>query len=212
VRSASHSHVWHLIGSLALLVAGPASAHIPSLHGRLIDLIRRSDVIVLGTADKLQPVGARLVDVALTVDAVIVGTAPEGKLIFRGPIGMAPGERYVVFLRRSSSGFESVQPSGTIFPSRREDDADYRRSISSINQALHRDPAQQVDAVRAALIATLSASAPPLRYHAALELAALVEDGHAPTDSERQRLAAVLTSPTLDPALRPMLTAIASAR
>jgi hypothetical protein len=210
VRSAFRSSIWGLLALLVLCAAGTARAHIPVLQGRLIDLIRRSDVIVLGTADQLQPVGARRVDVALTVDDVIVGSISEHTLIFRAPSGIAAGERYVVFLRRTGSSFESIQPSGTVFPSRPENDADYRRAITSISQALHRDPAQQVDAVRAALIATLSASPPPLRYHAALELSALTRDGHVPTEVERRHLAALLASPALDPALRPLLISLSA--
>lgn len=181
------------------------------MQGRLIDLIQHSDIIALGTADNVRTLDARQVDTDLRVEDTLVGTLKERTLTFRGPNGIAAGERYVVFLRRTATGFESIQPSGTIFPSRPQDDEGYRRAIQSISHALRADTGAQVTAVRAVLITALAASAQPLRYHAALELAALVRDGHAPTEAEQQRLTALIASPTLDPTLRPLLTAITSA-
>lgn len=206
----SPSIVPPLAGLLVLLLALPTSAHIPTLRGRLIDLIRRSDVIVLGTAERVKPVGARRVDTDLAVHDVLAGTPPGDTLTFRGSNGIAAGERYVVFLHRTATGFESIQGSGTVFPSRPADDEDYRRAIRSISQALHNGGPQQIATVRTALIAALSAAAAPLRYHAALELSALAHDGHQPTDAERQQLAAMLASPTLDPGLRSLLRALVS--
>ena len=210
VHSICHSRTSALAGLLVLLLARPGAAHVPILHGRLIDLIRRSDVIVLGTAEQVKPAGARFIDTDLSVEDTFTNAPPEQTLTFRGPSGIAPGERYVVFLQRTASGFESIQPSGTLFPSRPADDAGYRDAVTSISQALRGDAAQQVAVVRAALIAALSASAPPLRYHAALELAALAHDGYGPTEAEQQRLTTLLASPTVDPALRPLLTSIAA--
>ena len=210
MRSISRSRVWQPAGLLVLLLSQPASAHIPVLRGRLIDLIQRSDVVVLGMAEQVRTLGTRHVDTDFRVDTVLAGTLPERTVTFRGPNGIATGDRYVVFLRRTGSSFESIQPSGTIFPSRPQDDDGYRRAVQSISQALRTDGATQVVLVRATLITTLSASAPPLRYHAALELAALVSDGHRPTEIEQQRLATLLASPSFDPALRPLLTSIAA--
>lgn len=195
-----------------LLLVQPTSAHVPFLHARLIDLIRRSDVILLGTAERVKPLGARRIDTDLHVEDTFKGTVPERTLTFRGPSGITPEERYVVFLRRTPSGFESIQPSGTLFGSRPQDDAAYRRVVTSINGAQHGDAVQQVVVVRAALIAALSASAAALRYHAALELSALAHDGYGPTEIERQSLATLLASPAVDPALRPLLTSIAAHR
>jgi hypothetical protein len=201
-----------LLALFAAAAPRPAAAHIPALHGRLVDLIRRAEIIVLGTAHQVTPVSTRVVDTTVAVDEVLTGAAPAGTITFRGPSGVATGERYVVFLRRAGSDLESIQPSGTLFPSRREDDEGYRRAIRAIAQALRGDPATQVPDLRAALIDALSASAAALRYHAVLGLSALAKDGHGPTGPERQKVNELLASPSCDPALRPLLSHIVGIR
>lgn len=201
---------------LALLslaaVAAPAAAHLPVLRGRLIDLVTRSQLIVIGSARHLDPVGTRLVDVQLTVERVLVGSSTESILTFRAPTGMAPTERYVVFLRKTDAGLECAQPSGTIFPTRPEDDDGYRRTIEALATALSAPDASRIAAVRAALLPALSASAVPLRNHAALELAALARDGHGPTEAERTTLRRLLADPATDPGLRALLARLVAAQ
>jgi hypothetical protein len=57
--------------------------------------------------------------------------------------------------------------------------------------------------VRAVLIAALRAPSTPLRYYAALDLAALAH--HGLSDSEQRSLEGIIADPTADPALRPVL-------
>jgi hypothetical protein len=180
------------------------------LRGKLVELVQRSAVIVIGTVEQVQPVDTRLSDTVVRVEQAVIGDPPPSALTFRGPTRFAPGGRYVFFLRRTDSGFEGVQESGTIFPATSADDGLYRRTIEALHGALQLEPAARVAAVRAALIPALSASAPPLRYHAALELSALAQDGHGPTDAERRMLSRLLADADTDPALRPLLSSLAA--
>jgi hypothetical protein len=195
-----------LAAVLTLLAGQPAGAHVPALRGRLVDLVRRADLIVIGITNHVRPVGTRLVDTTITVDRVLVGTTSDAGMAFRGPTRFAAGGRYLFFLRRTGRGFEGAQESGTVLPVAREDDQAYQRTIDAIRGALAADAAHQADALRGALLPALSSSVPELRYHAALELSALARDGHRPSDAERQSLLQLLTSPSSDPALRPVLS------
>jgi len=190
-----------------LAVAGtPAAAHIQVLRGKLLDLIQRSDLIVIGTADRVTPIGTSLVDTTVTIVRVLAGTATEKHVTFRGPTRFAAGERYVFFLRRAPEGITGAQDAGTVFPCTPADDASYQRTVQALTRALRSDLATRPDAVRAALIPALSAAPAPLRYSAALELSALARDGHPPNTAERRRLEKLLHEPGTDPTLEPLLT------
>ena len=189
-------------------LARPAAAHLPFIHPQLVDLVQRSEVILIGTVTKLTTVSPSLCDTTVTVSEVLVGRLPEKQLAIRGPRGLAPDERYVLFVHRSRQSFESTAPSGTIFPAPPADDARYRSTIRALAAALHTDPAGRPAAFRAALVPALSAAAAPLRYHAALELLRLAHDGHGPTEAERLQLSRLLAAPGTDPALRPLLSSL----
>ena len=188
-----------------LMAVQPAVAHVPIVRGRLVDLVQRSDVVVIGTADRVQPVGPRLIETTMRVELLLLGSSPGSTVTFQGLTRFAPGARYVVFLHRTGNGFEGTQASGTVFPASRDNDADYRATIEAIRHALVAELAHQTDALRAALIPALSSSAPELRYHAALELSALAQDGHGPSAAERRSLQQLLSSPACDPALQPLV-------
>jgi hypothetical protein len=98
-----------------------------------------------------------------------------------------------------------VHSSGVHFPATEADDADYSRAVRQIAGALRLPEAKQVSAMRTALIPALQAKALELRYHAALELAALAHPGHELTDEQRKAIEAVRGAPDLDPALAPLL-------
>lgn len=190
---------------LSLLSAAVAHAHVPIVHGRLVDLVARSDLVVIGTVQGVNPVSARFVDTQIKIEQVVVGTALQKPVTFRGPTRFAPGERYVFFLRRAGSGLESLQASGTVFPATPADDAAYRHAVLGVRRALHLDPSLQAGGMLQALIPALSAGAPPLRYHAALEIGALTEHGHELSPAERQAVQRLLADAATDPVLRPLL-------
>ena len=194
---------------LALLfLLSSAQAHVQVLRGRLVDVVGQSNLVVIGSVEELTPVGARHADATVRVDAVLAGVADTGRLTFRTPTSLTPGARYVLFLRRDGDRLASVAPSGALFPSGREDDAGYRRAIEAIAAALRADPSVRVTELRAALIGTLSASAPPLRYYAALDLATLDHADHPWTSSQRAALERLIADPGADADLRPLLSAL----
>ena len=196
-----------LVPAALLLWSQAAAAHIPQLSGKLVDCISHSDVIVAGTVDQVTDVTNRIVETTLKVEHVLAGEVAVPSVTFRGGARFAPHERYVVFLRRASGAFEGVQAAGTLFNSRPQDDGEYQQAIDSVRAALRAPPDAQVDRLRAALIPALRAAPQPLRYHAALELAALAHHGPLNADN-RQVLAALVADPGFDPALRPLVTAL----
>jgi len=207
--AATHTPLRGLLVFICVLVIGtPAMAHLQILHGKLLDLVQRSDLIVIGTAQRVVPIGTRLVDTTISIARVLTGTVTEKQLTFRGPTRFAPGERYVFFLHHTATGFTGEQDSGTVFPCAPADDALYASTVQGLSRALRSDLATRPDAVRAALLPALAAQAPPLRYHAAFELRTLAQTGHPPNAAERIRIEQVQHDPSGDPALQPLLTEI----
>lgn len=189
-----------------LFLAQAAVAHVPQLRGRLVDLVGQSDLVVVGTVERVQVVGARRHDTTVRVEGALIGEAPQATLTFRARPRVAAGRRFVFFLHRDATGLECVQASGTVFPARREDDAAYRETVTAIQRALRGSEAARPAALRAALIPALSAAAPPLRYYAVLDLTALVH--HGLTESERRSLERLVADPATDPAIRPTIASL----
>jgi hypothetical protein len=192
----------------ALIVASPTAAHIKTLRGHLIDLVRDSDIVIVGVVTlpaSLSPSGKALeIDVVDTID----GEISEKALTARTSARLVAGERQVIFLKREKIGFRCVQPSGTRFASTPTDDADYRRVVEAIAAALRLPEAEQIEPLRAALIPALRAKSKPLRYHAALDLTSLTHDGHELTSEERAAIENVRDDPGFDPTLAPILDSL----
>ena len=200
-----------LLAAALLAAALPATAHMPLVKGRLVDLTQRSDAIVIGRVSATAPIRDRQVVATVQIDRVLSGDlAHQSRLAFRASSGLASGERQVLFLVRTDSGYASVQQPGTVFPCRPEDDATYLAAVTDVHRALTLRGDAQVTALRAALIPLLSASVAELRYHAALELSALAAGGHGPTPAEQAALARWLEAPGSDPALRPIVRSVSS--
>jgi hypothetical protein len=194
------------VAALLLTASGAAQAHLQILRGRLVDAVQRSDLVVIGRVQRAQASGARTMVVTVQVDATLQGGKADTPLVVHSPSGLAPGQRYVLFLERSVGGWRSVAPSGTLFPARAEDDSGYERAVVSIRAALDVPVDGRLSALRAALIDALSASAPALRYYAALDLVGIGHGKHSLSASERAALAHALDAPGADPNLRPLLS------
>jgi hypothetical protein len=188
------------------LAAQPAAAHVPELRGRLIDLVSRSELIVIGTVEAVRTVDTRHFDTTMRVDRVPLGETNDKTVAFRGGPRLAPGKRYLVLLRRSGAALECIQPSGTVLPARPEDDDAYRKTIAAIERALRTPESERAAALRTALIPVLSSSVPPLRYYAVLDLSARAHSGLSASD--RRSLERLLADPATDPALRPIVTGL----
>ena len=192
------------IGAVTFLLSPPAFAHIPLLRGRLVDDVRHSDVIVVGTVDRVVDVAPRTTRTTITVERTLFGSA-SAPLTFDGSARFVAGRRYVFFIRREGDDrLQCVQASGVIFPSRPEDDAAYAQAVAGIRAALQANEAARPKALRAALIPALRAGEPALRYHAALELAGIAHHGALNAD-ERQQIEAIAANPATDPKLKPLL-------
>jgi hypothetical protein len=177
-------------------------------HGKIVDLVQRSDLIVIGRTEPPRPGGGPFQNAAIRVDRVLVGVPPASPFTFHSRARFAPG-RYVFFLHNTPSGIEGMQEAGTIFPATPEDDSAYTRTIQALHRVVHAGPPErEAAALRAALIPALSDGAPELRYHAGMELSALAQDGYPPTDAERRNLSRMLSDPGTDPALRPILSSL----
>lgn len=197
--------------TLAMLVAmaglvQPAAAHLPQVRGRLIDLATQGDVIVFATVEQSQRAAPRRNETRIRVARALVGAAAEETLAFIGGPRFAPGQRYLFFLRREGGDLTCLQPTGTVFAARPEDDRAYADAIAAIRAARGADENVRAVALRTAMITALGAPPAALRFHAVLELAALAHDGFP--DRERRALQRIVADPNTDPALRPVLTAM----
>lgn len=188
------------------LLAPAAAAHVPSLHGRLIELVYQSDLVVVGTVERVNSADKHLRDTTVRVEGTFIGTAPEGPLTFRGPTRFPAGRRFVFFLRRNGDGYQCLQPSGTLFPARPDDDAVYRDTVTAIQRALLTGANERAAALQAALLPALSSQAPQLRYYAVLEVAALAH--HGISEPERRVLERLAADPNADPAVRELLKSL----
>jgi hypothetical protein len=190
---------------LAVLVYGrPAAAHLPVLQGKLVDLARRSDLVVVGRVKNVAQINSRVVDTVIEVNGLLVGeSAPEVR--FRGRTRFAPGEHYVFFLKSNDDAIEGLQPSGTLFPiGSPQEEEGYRSVVIGIRNS-PADESKPSPALRAALIAALSAPAKELRYHAALELSAIAHHIDKLDPAERANLEALASNPATDPVLLSLL-------
>src|ERR1700687_4826488 len=120
------------VALLGLLFAAPTTAHLKIVQGRLIDLVQRSDVIVIGTISGERPASPQTADVVVHVDRVLAGKLNASTVAARSAADFAPTMRDVLFLRRVGSGWESIAPAGTVFPTQPHDDAAYRQTITAI--------------------------------------------------------------------------------
>lgn len=199
---------WRLIvwGAVVFVVAQPLSiaAHIQPLVGRLVDVVRQSDLVVVGIVTR--PVGDSA-NGALQIDVekVLLGSVQEKSLEVRCTARLGVGERHVVFIATAPGGFRCVQPARSRFPANVEDDADYARTVRAIADALRLPQSKQLPALRAALIPALRSSAMELRYHAGLELVAFNHPDHPLTTEERRAVEEIRDAPDLDPGLPPLI-------
>jgi hypothetical protein len=189
-----------------LLAPSLAAAHVPQLRGRLIDLVGRSDAIVIGTVETTAPADGRLHLTTVRVDETLSGDPTRTSLRFRSRPRFAAGRRYVFFLGGAGESLECLQESGTVFPVDAGADAAYRQTIVAIRRAGVADEAERIRLLRAALIPALSAPAPELRYYAVLDLTALSH--HDLSESERRSLERLVADSTTDPAVRPVVATL----
>jgi len=198
-------------GLAFLLCAGTALAHLPTLESRLVGLVDESELIVVGTTGGVTQAGGTRIRVEVVLDRVVVATKagaglrPGRTVSFSAPPGLAPHQRYLLFLRQGEVGWESSAPAGVVFQASPKEDDLYRSVVLGIRSA--RDlPGHERDVqLRAALLPALRARTPAFRYDAALAFSALVGHGGNLTPQERSAVEDLLGDANADPALRPLL-------
>lgn len=194
-----------------LLLASAATAHVPAMKGRLVDLVNQSDLVVVGTVESVNAVSGnkRLWDDAVRVDETFIGEAPTKRIMVRSQTRLTADRRFVLFLRRSGDGYECLQPTGAVFPSRAEDDAGYRETVTAIQRGLRVPANDRAQALTGALIPALSAQSQQLRYQAVLEIAALAH--HGLSDPQRRSLEQLAAQPDADPAVKALVKGLPAA-
>jgi hypothetical protein len=194
-----------LVALIVLIAASAAPAHINALRGRLVDLVHRSDVVLVGIVTVPASLSSSGKDLRIEIIETIHGKLDEKAITAATQARLIQDERQIIFLKREGTGFRCVQPSATRFPATPEDDTDYRRAVEGIAAALRLPQEEQLHALRAALIPALQAKSMPLRYHAALELTALNHEGHQLTAEEHAAIDKIRNAPDFDPALAPIV-------
>lgn len=180
---------------VALILAGgvgTARAHMELARGRLVDLAQRSDDILavrIATVTDDRLTGSNAADDTAVVIAVAPGMALEAD------------RSYVFFVSGDPEARVSLHPTGMVLPVENE-------RIAPVLDMLRQLAAKATgpdSVLQAMLIRLLAAPEEELRYHAALDLLALVHPGHPLTPKNTDGLAAWLGSPHVDPVLAPLL-------
>ncbi|MBI3782086.1 MAG: hypothetical protein HY270_01660 [Deltaproteobacteria bacterium] len=191
-----------------LLLALPASAHVPMVRGQLVAVTHEAELIAVATVTDIKAIKPGTDELTAKIERRLLGHPSGDEVHFRGPHVLAAGERYVLFLRQRAGVWESVAPSGTIFPAKASDDRDYQAAIERLLAAFKQPDNAQAEGTWAALFPALRAANDTLRYNAALDLIAFIDAGHPPSAAQRQQIEQLLATKDLDPALRPILNAV----
>jgi len=214
-----------MIAALLAVLSPAAPGHMRAQVGSLVDLVQRSERILVG---RPQPTGrAESGDSKYTVrvDVTLLGEASSESFEIVSRASFEPGVRQVFFLARTSPTlaggggtpapqprWHSLQKPGSVYPAATPDDGAYRAVVQAARAAADQPDDKAIAALRAALIPALQAKAESLRYHATLDLLATIHREHPLTPEERERLATVVHAPAFDAQLRPLLEPHLAAR
>jgi hypothetical protein len=201
-RHAQTTAVWLL---LAVLASAPAGAHMQVAQGRLIDLIRRSErVIIAKPHGPEEHVGDRRY-LAVTVLSDDGRRASRERLQVPRRLAVQSGRPYAFFVRRDGDGWLCLHDPGTVLP------APHRgREYVELDRAIRPLPADAVGPVTDVLLTALRSASRELRFHAAMALLDAVHADHPLEPPQRDALRAVLQHPDFDAGLRPLLEPLAA--
>lgn len=187
---------------LSVILALPAAAHLQFFPGRLLDLLQRSERVVIAAVDHVEgdlASSRRLW--AVRVDGNEGEPPAPVRLTADARLALEPGKRYAFFVKGKDANLECVHPSGVVFPADAggSEYVDLDRQVRPL--LLHGPPRRIVDA----LIPRLRSPVRELRYHVALALSDAAHGEH-PLDAEQQaQLREVAESPDFDAAIRPLI-------
>lgn len=190
--------------ALLLAVPAPALAHLQIAQGRLLDLIQRSDRVLIakvraGASPEGQ--GMRLLPVALPPTA----TAPPTLASIEIPARLAVevGRTYAFFVKRDGERWQCVHANGTVLPAR-AGGSEY----IELDRALRPLLRSGSDEVTDVLILALRSSTRELRQHATLALLDVVHADHPLTAAQRESLRATLAAVSFPAQFRPVLESL----
>lgn len=187
--------VWAL-----LVLAPPAWAHLEFFPGRLLDLIRTSDTLVIATVDSLVSDDGSRRTWMVHIHEEQSSSDRESPLTTHARLAIESGKTYAFFVKRRDGRLDCVHPAGTVLPAGSDVDV-YRR----LDRDLRRNLAESPERLAATLIPGLRASTAELRYQVALTLLDVAHADHALDPVLEGELRQVLDSPEFDEALRPLL-------
>lgn len=185
-----------------MLALGPSPvwAHLEFFPGRLLDLIRTSDALVIASAESLvSDDGARRVWMVRIREDPSSGER-ESTLTVPARLAIEPGATYAFFVKRRDGRLDCVHPAGTVLPAGSDADV-YRR----LDRDLRRNLAEAPGNLAATLLPGLKASTPELRYQVALTLLDVSHADHALGPALVGELREMMDSPGFDETLRPLL-------
>ena len=192
------------VASLVALAAAPAIAHLEVAQGRLLDLVQRSDVMVVAKVRR----GGETVDdrrlLPVTVLSEDGATARRATLDVPARLAVQPGRSYAFFVTRSDDSLKCIHPPGTVLaaPHRGREYVEFDRAMRPLLPDAH-------EAAADVLLLALRADARELRFHAALALLDAVHGGHPLDASQRGALREILADQRLEDSLRPVLEPLA---
>lgn len=190
-----------LLGTLA----APAAAHLQVAQGRLLDLVRRSERLVVVKVRGPGTVAGSERVLAVTVLAPDGTTARHERLAVPARMALRPGRAHAFFVERIDGGWRAVHPPGAVFPAPQRG-----REYVAVDRALRPLPDDAVAAITDVLVATVAAQSRELRLHATMALLDTVHADHPLGPRQRAALRAALAAPGFDPELQPLLAPLAA--
>lgn len=186
----------------ALLAVVPAAGHLRNVGGSLLDLLVRSDALVL--VEVVRATTDAPAETRVRTKSVLGGLEPPGEVSVANalsPMRYETGQHAVVALERDEETWRAVQLTGEgLVLDESELDAETASYLEALWTATH-DAASQGDLGRT-LRGGLRLPHRQLRLWAALDLAELAHHRPGLSADVRKALAGDLEDPDLDPAVR----------
>ncbi len=185
-------------------IVSPASAHMQLAGGRILDLIQRSERLVI--AKVLGP--GMTLDTRRVLPVLVLSesgdSAVRSQIEVPARLAVQPGRSYAFFVTAGDGGWSCLQPAGTVLP------APHRgREFVEFDRALRPLVPASIEEAADVLLLGLAAESRELRLHAALALLDNTHDDHPLTAAQRHTLREILAGSRLDPSLRPALAPLA---
>jgi len=183
-----------------------ASAHLEFFTGRLLDLVQRSDRLLVAKVTKVEKAATDAVQ-TLTVEWSVGDDKLESATVrAHRNLGFATGGTYAFFVTENEDAFDCIQPAGVLFPV--ADDGREFRELDAALRPLLGGPTAPITAV---LIPALRSASRELRYNVAFALRDAAHGDHPLPPAQRTELEKIMAEPSFDDTIRPLLAALITA-